>query len=81
MADVELHIIRTFLNVFDAEVAQGALEAAEIESMVRADDCRGTGPNLWMGGVQLVVRREDAARAEEVLTSVSQPAAADATVE
>jgi hypothetical protein len=49
--------------------------------MVRADDCRGTGPNLWMGGVQLVVRREDAARAEEVLTTVSQPAAADATVE
>jgi hypothetical protein len=81
MADIQLHVIRTFLNVFDAEVAQGALESAEIESMVRADDCRGTEPNLWMGGVQLLVRLDDAARAEEVLTSFSQPSPESVTVE
>jgi hypothetical protein len=79
MADLELHVIRTFLNVFEAEVAQSVLESAGIESMIRADDCRGTGPHLWMGGVELVVRREDTDRAEEVLSST--PEFADAALE
>jgi len=67
MTDSALVVIRTFLNNFEAEVARSVLEAAEIESLIQADDCGGTRPHLWMGGVQLLVAAEDAARAEEVL--------------
>jgi hypothetical protein len=63
----DLQVIRTFINNVDAELARGALEAAGIESMIRADDCGGTRPHLWMGGVELLVRQEDMPRAEEVL--------------
>jgi hypothetical protein len=65
----ELRVIRTFINNIDAELAHGSLEAAGIDSMIRADDCGGTRPHLWMGGVELLVREEDIGRAEEVLAS------------
>jgi hypothetical protein len=61
--------IRTFLTSMDAELARGALEAAEIPSMIRADDCGGLRPHLWIGGVELLVRAEDGERAEEILGS------------
>lgn len=61
-------VIRTFLNNVDAELARSALEAAEIESMIRADDCGGVRPHLWMGGVELLVGSDDAAQAEAVLS-------------
>jgi hypothetical protein len=70
----DLILLRTFINNIDAELAKGALEAAGIDSMIRADDCGGTRPHLWMGGVGLLVRREDAERAEEVLTIEPKPA-------
>lgn len=63
----QLLVIRTFINNVDAELARTALQAAGIESMIRADDCGGTRPHLWMGGVELLVREDDVARAEEVL--------------
>ena len=65
----DLVVVRTFLNSFDAELAKSALEAAQIESMIRADDAGGMRPHLWMGGIELVVRAEDAERANEVLGS------------
>ena len=65
--DGGLVVIRTFLNKIDAELAHGALEAAHIESMIQADDAGGTRPGLWMGGVRLLVRAEDAERANEAL--------------
>jgi hypothetical protein len=72
MSDADLVIVRTFLNPFDAELAKSALEAAEIQSIVQADDAGGVEPGLWVGGVGLLVRAEDAARAEEVLGKDSQ---------
>jgi hypothetical protein len=75
----DLVVIRTYLNNFDAELARSALEAAGIDSMIRADDCGGTRPHLWVGGVELLVRSEDAARADELLTSEAAPAAEEAT--
>jgi putative signal transducing protein len=73
MRDVELVIVRTFLNAFDAELAKSALESAEIQSIVQADDAGGVQPGLWVGrGVELLVRTEDAARANEVLGKDSQ---------
>src|SRR5574339_70957 len=49
----------------DPELAHSALEAAEIESTIVDDDGGGTQPELWLRGVTVVVRAEDAARAEE----------------
>ena len=73
MSEAELVVVRTFLNPFDAELAKSVLEAAEIQSIVQADDAGGLQPGLWVGtGVQLLVRTEDAARASEVLGKDSQ---------
>ena len=69
----DLVVIGTFLNAVDAELARGALEAAGIESMIRADDCGGLRPHLWMGGVEVLVRSEDAAQAAEVLGTEPSP--------
>lgn len=69
----DLVVLRTYVNNFDAELARGALEAAGIDSMIRADDCGGTRPHLWMGGVALLVRADDAERADEVLGSEARP--------
>jgi hypothetical protein len=65
--DDELRVIRTYVNHFEADIARSALEAAGIESMIRADDCGGVRPHLWMGGIELLVRDQDADRADEVL--------------
>jgi hypothetical protein len=65
----DLQVIRTFITNVDAQLAHSALEAAGIESMIRADDCGGTRPHFWMGGVELLVRAEDTQRAEEILST------------
>jgi hypothetical protein len=68
MADDDLVAVRTFMNHIEADLAQGALEAAGIESAISADDAGGTRPHLWVGaGVRLLVRRVDAERAAEIL--------------
>ena len=59
--------VGTFLNHIEADLAKSALEAAGIESMIASDDCGGVRPHLWMGGVQVLVRDEDAQRAMEIL--------------
>lgn len=65
--DYKLVVIRDYLNKLEAELAHGALEAAGIHSIISADDAGGTEPGLWMGGVRLLVRAEDAKQAEEIL--------------
>jgi hypothetical protein len=61
-------IARKFLNRFEADVAKSALDAAGIESMVRADDAGGMRPGMWMGlAVELLVRPDDLERATEIL--------------
>jgi hypothetical protein len=67
----DLWVIRSFVNNVEAELARSALEAAGIESIIRADDGGGTYP--WGGGVELLVRPEDGDRAAEVLGTVPQP--------
>jgi hypothetical protein len=67
MNDSELVVIGTFLTQIEADLAQGALEAAAITSMISADDAGGQRPHLWMGGIRLLVRAEDAEQAAQVL--------------
>jgi hypothetical protein len=70
----DLVVFRTYLTSIDAELAHGALEAAGIESVVKSDDCGGTEPQLWMGGVDLLVWPDDVGRAAEILTTEAVPA-------
>lgn len=51
----------------DAELAQAALAAAGIESVLVADDAGGAYPFDLTGGVRVVVDDADAADAAEVL--------------
>ena len=68
MTDSDLVTVRTFNDRIEAELAQSALEAAGIESMVSGDDAGGVQPGLWTGeGVALLVRAEDATSAREIL--------------
>ena len=52
----------------DAELAQGALAAAGIASLVVADDAGGAYPFDLTGGVRLLVAEADAEDAAEVLS-------------
>ncbi len=73
MNDEKLVTVGTYPNKIDAELAQGALEAADIEAMVTADDAGGLQPGLWVGeGVRVLVRAEDAERAKEILNGASE---------
>ena len=68
MTDAELMVVGTFPNRIEAEIAQGALEAADIESIVSADDAGGMRPGMWLGReVRLLVRAEDAEQAGKIL--------------
>jgi hypothetical protein len=68
MAHDALVVVRTFGNRIDADLARGALEAADIDSMIRSDDAAGLRPAMTLtNGVQLIVRAEDAERANEIL--------------
>ena len=73
MPRTEPVVIRTFINMFEAEIAQSALEAAGIASVIRADDCGGLRPHLQLGGIDLLVRPEDSVEAEHVLTAGAEP--------
>ena len=75
MTDSDLVVIRTFGTQLDAEVAKSALEAANLDAMIKADDAGGVQPGMWAGnGVELLVRAEDAERAKEILnTSARDP--------
>jgi hypothetical protein len=74
MTDNALVVVGTFNDRIEADLAQSALEAAGIQSMIRADDAEGTQPGLWMGnGVDVLVSEEDAGRAEEILNTPARP--------
>jgi hypothetical protein len=62
-----LVVFRDFLNKAEAELAQGALQAQGVDSIVQADDAGGEEPGLWMGGIRLLVRAQDRERAREIL--------------
>ena len=67
MEHPDLAVVASFLDVFAAETAVGALRAAGIEAITRRDDSGGQRPQLWLSGVEVMVRAEDAARAREIL--------------
>lgn len=74
MADSDLVVVHTFNSRPEAEMAKSALEAAEIESMVMADDAGGTQPGFWEGrGVAVLVNKENEQAAREILELDAKP--------
>lgn len=65
MEGSDLIAVSTFPSAADAQIAKGVLDDAGIESMIRADNVGGMYPAI--GGVDLLVRREDVDRAHEAL--------------
>ena len=68
----DLVVIETFKYRYEAELAQTALEAAGISSMITADDAGGEVVGLQITrGVRLLVRTEDEEPAREILESTA----------
>src|SRR6185295_6479635 len=66
--ELELVSIRTYNTQIDVELAKSALEAAGIESIIRSGDFGGRESALSsLGGIELLVRSEDAADADQIL--------------
>ena len=72
MADSPLIVVSTFRSTADALVAQGVLDEAGVDSMIRSDNAGGMYPAL--AGADLLVREEDAERALEALEAIPPPA-------
>jgi len=60
--------IRTFAQRPEAELAKGLLAAYGVEATISADDCGGFRPHLSLvtGGIQLLIKKEDKEKAEEI---------------
>jgi hypothetical protein len=68
MSDEDLIVVTTFSTPQEADLAKSALEAAGIEALIRTDSGGGMRPSLaWAGGVQVIVRSEDALAARDIL--------------
>ena len=65
----DLVCVRTFIHRHEADLAQSILQANGIPGMISAQDQGGLAPHLLTGsgGVQLIVRAEDADAARQVL--------------
>lgn len=68
MDDSALVIVGSFPTRAEAQLAQGALAAAGIDSVLTADDAGGQYLNLLVtSGVRLQVRPEDVPAARDIL--------------
>ena len=72
--DAELIEVASFASSYAAEAARVLLEEVDIEAMVVADDAGGAIPSLGVGtgGARLLVRKEDSARALDLLGAEGQ---------
>jgi len=60
--------IKTFLNRFEAPLAQGFLESNGIEAIVASDDAGSMQPNLsYLSNIRLMVNESDAQQALAML--------------
>jgi hypothetical protein len=66
MAESALVVVREFPQRVEAELAQGALQANGVRSMISTDDAGGQYVGI-LGGVRLLVRRDDVEAARQIL--------------
>ena len=71
MKPADLVVVSTFGSTMEAQVAKGRLDGAGIESMVRTDNAGGMYPAI--GRVELLVRSEDAEKANDALLRHARP--------
>jgi hypothetical protein len=71
MKSTHLVVVSTFRSSAEAHIAKGLLDEAGIESMIRADDAGGMYP--VMSEAELLVRAEDAQKANESLNTLAPP--------
>jgi hypothetical protein len=71
----DLLVARTFNTRPEADLAKSALDAAGIDSMVRADSGGDMRPAMaWAGdGFQVIVRADDLEAAREILDLPARP--------
>ena len=69
MQHAKLVVVRSYGSRPEADLAKGALEDADIQTMIKADTAGGMREHLaWSGaGFQILVREEDATLARDVL--------------
>jgi len=76
MTDSELVVVHTFGSQPEADLAVSALEAADIDAVIKEDSAGGMRPSLaWAGGYEVLVREEDLAAARDVLDLPATPTA------
>jgi hypothetical protein len=71
MKSADLVSVSTFRSTADAQIAKGILDEAGIDSLIRSDNAGGMYPAL--AGAELLVKAEDAAKANEVLHRRDRP--------
>ncbi len=70
----ELVVIRTFADPISAHIAQAALDAYDIRSIIVGDDAGGAYPALaFSNGVRLAVKHTDAMKALRFLDTEREP--------
>jgi hypothetical protein len=68
----ELVVIRTFPDAISAHIAQAALDANDIKSIIAGDDAGGAYPALtFSNGVRLAVQHADAVKALRLLDTAA----------
>jgi hypothetical protein len=65
--------VATYATRSEAEIVQGLLASAGIESTVLVDDAGGAYPFVLSGGAQLLVDEADVEAASEVLAGDTDP--------
>ena len=66
-------VIREYNQTFKAETARGLLEEAGIECILSGDDLGGSLPQItFTTGYRIIIREEDAPKAEEVLAILGE---------
>jgi hypothetical protein len=64
----DIVVIRTFADAISAHIAQAALDANDIRSIIVGDDAGGAYPPLtFSNGVRLAVQHSDAMKAVRLL--------------
>ncbi|MEO8946057.1 MAG: DUF2007 domain-containing protein [Gemmatimonadaceae bacterium] len=68
----ELVVIRTYPDAISAHIAQAALDANDIKSIIVGDDAGGAYPALtFSNGVRLAVQHADAVKALRLLDTTA----------
>ena len=72
--DAKLVVVCSFLSGFDAGLARGVLKSAGIDAEIRGYEMGKLASHIGMtAGVDLLVREEDAAAADEILNTDATP--------